>query len=455
MLLKKPYPPEQWDVRLEMELDSKIILAILGARVYEKAGKTQGVDDTGYVCGLVTDTTTGRAHSLLKRCTRELTGGKLTDKLEGVRKVVVERIGGVLRIFLKDRVVFEYADPYVGHSEMHPYCGMWLGRGDIVLHRFKLLVRPASVDAGRGFNRFELSFRNIPDQIYEAEFFEQQQNRVHVTKILLHNITDLWKAQQENRKLLEQKEAVLAKIKEELTIAGTVVERLLPRKMPDIAGLRFAYHYKPCDEIGGDLFDVIDLNDGKIVLLMYDVSGHGVSAALISVMTRTLFQKSFVPDEPILPQISDINRELRRYFQTHFVSYFCGILDVKNRRLRYVGGGLPYPAVLAAGRLVLLDTQGTPLGLQQDLSAQEKTMELLPGDKFLLFTDGIYEAFNAEDEMYGRKRLMEFAVKLSDSDIQTMVRAIVREHQNYLNGMPATDDVTLLGIEFESLPGTA
>ncbi|MFH0919871.1 MAG: PP2C family protein-serine/threonine phosphatase, partial [Fibrobacterota bacterium] len=448
MTYREPFALQEWDLCWEAELSSFGVSFFFNGSGLLRDSRIVTPDFTGYTLGMLFSKFSGLCDPTLKRNCMNVVWAKPMAPPKSHYRMRAEKSGGITRFFLNGRRIFEYADPHFVRYSRGAHTGLLLAGQPSVLHSLRLFRRPAHGDRAGSHQTCDLRFIGQPDEIFEAEFFPRRNIRSDVTDISLRRVTELRKAQSAVNALLAEKEENLRRIHKELELAGSVVERLVPRQMPVLPGVTFEAHFKPSESVGGDLFDLIQLDDNRAVILMYDVSGHGVSAALISVMTRTLFQKAFDPDAPILPQLQAINAELCRIISsTHFVAYFCGILDAAGRSLRYVGGGLPYPAVVGKGQLVLLQSQGSPMGIHETLKAQEKTLLLKSGDKLLLFTDGLYEIFDGNNEMYGRQRLMDFSSAHASLPVHELVQALLVEHRRYLNGAPASDDVTLLGVQ--------
>jgi sigma-B regulation protein RsbU (phosphoserine phosphatase) len=365
--------------------------------------------------------------------------------------MVIEKSGGVFKVWLNGKQHLDYVDTNYPQYSLHHFTGLIVTGRHHYLYEAKLFKRKADPDYIRNATApFDLRLKNMPDQVFEAEFFPKRLTDEKVTDVYLKRVTDLRKTQKANARLLKQKEDALNQVNSELQIAASVLNRLLPKEFPEVPGVTFVSYYKPSGHVGSDLFDVFRVDNDRIAVLMYDVSGHGVPAALISVMTRTLFQKHFHTQQSLIEQLDCMNRDLTRDIAgTNFVTLFFGLLDFKAKELKYVGAGFIPPVMVQQDKLTLLNTRGIPLGMRDRITSEEHTMELKPGAKLILYTDGLYEIFNRKNEMYTWKRFIAFISKLKHLPIKTLIQKMVEEHAGFTDVKTPRDDVSLLGIEID------
>ena len=211
---------------------------------------------------------------------------------------------------------------------------------------------------------------------------------------------------------LEETNARLAKVNgrmsRDLKAAARIQETFLPRAAPRVPGTDFAWSYQPCDELAGDGLNIIPLGDGMVGLYVLDVSGHGVSSALLSVTLSRLLSP---PSEPssILIRAGDVRdryditppaevaARLNQLFPfdsatEQFTTLVYGILNTASGEFRYVSAGHPGPVHLTPGDApVILESQGSPIGLA-DGSYEERSVRLGEGDRLYLYSDGVPEA---------------------------------------------------------------
>jgi len=224
--------------------------------------------------------------------------------------------------------------------------------------------------------------------------------------------------------------------------ARSIQQALLPKSSPYIPGFAVTGVCIPAGAVGGDWFDFIPLSDGRWGLVLADVSGKGMGAALLMSatrgMVRSLAEASCCPSE-ILDRL---NKLLVDDFPSgKFVTMVYGILDPAARTLSFSSAGHLPPLLVADGKAHYLHTQsGLPLGLGVG-TFSETRVDLPPGSRLVFYSDGISEAANADDEEYGRERLREFVLN-SDS----MIDGIVSDVHSFVNGEGLRDDATVIMV---------
>lgn len=244
------------------------------------------------------------------------------------------------------------------------------------------------------------------------------------------------------------------KLEHELEIAGEVQRSLLPASFPAAAGFGFAGHNVPARHVGGDLYDVIAVDDEHLGLLMADVSDKSVHAALIMAVTRTLFlahaRRSLVPGDVALA----VHHGLLEVSTTDdmFVTVFYGVLHVPTRRLRYVRAGQDRPLLFRAGGgpPLELDADGRFLGMWPSLELEERSVELAPGDLLVAYSDGVVDAMNGDNVFYGRDRLVSLLGGIRQAPAQQVCSAIFDDVFAFRGAAPASDDITVLVTRCEA-----
>ncbi len=256
----------------------------------------------------------------------------------------------------------------------------------------------------------------------------------------------------------------LTQIKTNLDAAARIQQSFLPTANPGFAGVRFAWKYEPCDELAGDTLNVIPLDDTHIAVYVLDVSGHGVASSLLSValsrlMTRLTACDSILWDEaedrPSTP--TEVVDELARRFPYDIETgqYFTlayGVLDVERRQLRYTSAG-HVPLILArpGSDPTQLDSTGPPVALiPAEIMPSEYTesvVELAPGDRLYIYSDGIPEATNPDEEQFGEDRLGELLTELLSEGLDDTLGLLVDRVRSWCGEADFDDDVTVLAFE--------
>jgi sigma-B regulation protein RsbU (phosphoserine phosphatase) len=254
-------------------------------------------------------------------------------------------------------------------------------------------------------------------------------------------------------------------MEDDLRMAREVQVAMLPREFPACrtgigSGLRFAHLYEPAGGVGGDFFDVLPISATSAGVIICDVMGHGVRSALITAMVRTMI-------EELRPQAADpavlltrLNASLTKLLQRTgdmiFVTAAYAVIDVAGRRLTYAQAGHPTPLHWSArrGRAELLPGAdkigGLALGLLEDSVYEATELPLEDGDRVLFFTDGIFEAANAQGEEFGMARLGEALRFQANVDLEAVLTGLRAMAADFSDGKPFGDDVCLVACELNA-----
>ena len=254
------------------------------------------------------------------------------------------------------------------------------------------------------------------------------------------------------------------RMRHDLEAAAVVQRSLLPEVLPDALGVTFAWHYDPCDELGGDILNVLDLNDRRIAMYLLDVSGHGVPAALLSVtLSRVLSARNSTPPNPIrcdatadvienqTPQL--IVHQLNQQFpmSSNNGRYFTmayAVLEVDSGLLRYVLAGHPPPILIRRNQSPkLLTGGGLPVGMFDDAEYEECSIQLNPGDRLFFYSDGITEARSKQGTMLDTEGLIRFIEESHRDLLKESLMTCVENIQHWCTQLPFADDVSLLALE--------
>lgn len=239
------------------------------------------------------------------------------------------------------------------------------------------------------------------------------------------------------------------KINSELQMAREVQQAMLPHEVPNVPGLRIAYQYIPCDYVSGDLYDFVKLPDGTLWLIIADVSGHGVPAALISTMTKALF-RSYVTEATSPENVaSRINKDFINYLDQMFVTGILLRFDPEDRSFQYICAGHP-PILLAQKRknsLTRLAATSSPFGILPGTTFHTETVQLTTGDKLLFYTDGLYECRNSTREQFGLPRLESLYFQNSHLAPNELLTLIHEQIRGFVGHNKFDDDIAILVLE--------
>src|ERR687889_493324 len=196
---------------------------------------------------------------------------------------------------------------------------------------------------------------------------------------------------------------------QELRVAQRIQQALLPKELPLLDDWDIVPYYQPAREVGGDFYDFLTLPDGRMGVIIGDVSGKGIAAALVMANTQSVL-RAVARRGDIAPGqvLAEANEVLYAYIPSNmFVTCFCGILNPESGRFTYANAGHNPPLRQHGGKAIDLRATGMPLGLMLGMYYEEKETVLLPGDGVLFYSDGLIEAHNQEREMLGSHRLRD------------------------------------------------
>lgn len=254
--------------------------------------------------------------------------------------------------------------------------------------------------------------------------------------------TELKQAQD---KLVEQE-----RLERELELAAHMQRHLLPAKLPQYPSFAFAAYLKPARHVGGDFYDVIELDDNHVGILIADVADKGFHAALFMAVGRTLFRgesrNQLSPAETALA----VHRAMMEIATTTdvFVTVFYGVLHRPTGLLKYVRAGHERPLLFRPGQPVQeLPGKGRFLGMIPELELQEYDLQLQPGDRLLMYSDGVPDATNPQEEQYGHEQLLDLFQLAGTLHADDIVHHVADGVAQWCGTAAPFDDLTLLVLE--------
>ena len=254
--------------------------------------------------------------------------------------------------------------------------------------------------------------------------------------------------QEITQRRLEQEIRERARVEQELQVARRIQHALLPKALPDLRGWDIAHHYRPAREVGGDFYDFLELEDGRLGLVVGDATGHGVPAALMMANTQSVLRAVAQRDgsEPG-HMLAEVNEVLWTYMPPGmFVTCFYGVLDPGGGRFRYANAGHSLPFCRREELAVELRATGMPLGLMPGMSYEEKETELLPGEGILIYSDGLVEAHSPQFEMFGSPRLRSLLTE-PVTEPEDLTDFLLEELDRFTGeGWEQEDDITLVAL---------
>lgn len=243
-----------------------------------------------------------------------------------------------------------------------------------------------------------------------------------------------------HEQLLEQR-----LLEQDLDLARRVQQAFLPAKYPDLEGFSFYHFYQPAQQIGGDYFDYIPLPDQRIAIVVADVVGHGVSAAMLMAKLSAETRFALASNQSVNRAISSLNTRMSGLGVEKFITFLCLVLDPKTGVIEIVNAGHMPPLWRRAGQIVQPGEAeaGLPLGILGELEYELSSITLAPGEHLVLYTDGIHEAPNLSGDAFGIARL-EKSLCCPHVDVQEIGESLTQMVIKHIEGTTQADDMCLL-----------
>src|SRR5882672_2897558 len=245
----------------------------------------------------------------------------------------------------------------------------------------------------------------------------------------------------------------LLALNKELEIARSIQASILPRSVPACAGLEIAARYAPMSAVAGDFYDFLPVDEKRLGILVADVTGHGVPAALIASMLKVAFAAQIPHAHDPALVLTGLNRALCGKFEEHFVTAAYLFVNLEKGILRYGAAGHP-PQLLASknsSSIIELAEGGLMLGLFPEAEYFYREFPIALGSRCLLFTDGLVESTSASQEEFGKERCKQFLQtngNLSAANLVARLLDTIAEFSGHASGRPQTDDITILALDF-------
>jgi len=242
------------------------------------------------------------------------------------------------------------------------------------------------------------------------------------------------------------------RIVQELEIARDIQQSFLPHTTPTVEGAEVTTLFLPARQVGGDFYDFIPISKNNLGLVIADVSGKGVPAALFMALSRALMRANSLQNPRVAHAVIQTNRLILECATSGlFVTLFYAIVDTQTRTVKYVSAGHNPPILYRkkTGETHFLDADGIALGVLDDIELEEKETFLEEGDVIVLYTDGVTEAMNVENEEFGEERLIRLISEnhtLSANDLICKIKDVVME---FAGEAPQHDDFTLMIVKMQ------
>jgi PAS domain S-box-containing protein len=268
----------------------------------------------------------------------------------------------------------------------------------------------------------------------------------------------------ERKRAAAELQTASRRMRNDLEAAARIQKSLLPRECFEIHGVKFASAFQPCDELGGDILNVFQLDETHVGLYILDVSGHGVQAALLSVALSHLMsprpgqssllirRSTSAPGHRIVPP-AKVAEHLNRQFlmdpeEPQYFTLVYGILNVETHDFRYVSAGHPGLIHLSQDSgAAVLENRGCPIGCFKDANHEECTVSLEPGDRLYLYSDGITEAVNSKEEEFDTQRLVSALEQSRDLALEDSIKSLMGSVREWCGDARPGDDISILAVE--------
>ena len=247
----------------------------------------------------------------------------------------------------------------------------------------------------------------------------------------------------------QREEAEMQRIRAELSEAQNIQMGLLPTEAPDTKGFDIAGLSVPATQVGGDFYDYLTVANGQTAIAVADAAGKGLRGAMNAVLTNgMLYEVSrFKSEADII--LTDLNAGLApRMYGPSFIALNLAVLDEDKKRVDYANGGQPYPILKRGEEIIEIESSDLPLGSMKKVEYESVNFDLNEGDILIFHTDGLIEALNTDEEMYGTERLNESVSKIPDSSTATeVIQSIVEDVHLFVGDAEQYDDMTIVVVK--------
>ena len=249
--------------------------------------------------------------------------------------------------------------------------------------------------------------------------------------------------------LLQREMVVRERLETEVQLARQIQQTFLPTTLPSPSGWQISARWRTARQVGGDFYDVMELPNGRLGLFIADVADKGVPAALFMALTRTLVRAAVIETESPAEALTRVNNLLLPDTQQGmFVTAVYAVLDVASGNLTYANAGHNPPFWVNGSEVQKLSRTGIALGAAEGLTMSERRIQLQVGDSFLLYTDGLTEAFSPDGDLFGEARLADAALRGNQAATCDELIAAVDESLNeFIQSTPLGDDLTMLVVK--------
>jgi sigma-B regulation protein RsbU (phosphoserine phosphatase) len=275
---------------------------------------------------------------------------------------------------------------------------------------------------------------------YVAKPFQPEEVIARVnTNLTIHRL---------NREVQKQRD----ELEHELQVVSQLQRNLLPEHLPQVEGVKLAVHYETSLYAGGDYYDVVELPNGRLAILVADAEGHSAPATVMMAMTCALFRSCSTSRAEPDQMLSFINENLCKVNKESFVTAIFGVYDTRRRTLRIARAGHELPILYRSSEKKAMEVSCDgvfAMGYAPYPQVPVTELQLEPGDRLLFYTDGITERFSEQLELYGSKRLLQQLESPETAAPATIIEGIIDDLSRFAGARPADDDQAMLIIVVE------
>lgn len=298
----------------------------------------------------------------------------------------------------------------------------------------------------RAVNRIERGTKAVEKGDFSYRIGMKPQNQLGEVAVSFDNMT-------RSIASLLSRVAEQERLQSEISIAASIQRNLLPKEGPSFSGISFSAHFEPTASIGGDYYDLFNIDKTRLAVAIGDVSGHGLSTGLVMAMVKaaiTTLVEQGADEDSLFHRLNEL--VIRSTERRTFMTLGFTIFDLSRRTIRHTNAGHLYPYLLRSGEPLLpLEVPSFPLGLREDIHPRTTEVELREQDTLVYLSDGIVEAQNDDGDPFGFESLERLLVHLqgaAPADIQTTILQAVAEHAG---GRDADDDRTIMILRFDQI----
>ncbi|MFN8438961.1 MAG: PP2C family protein-serine/threonine phosphatase [Cytophagales bacterium] len=252
----------------------------------------------------------------------------------------------------------------------------------------------------------------------------------------------------ENKKMFV-KQLEQQALNKELEIASKVQSQLIPSRYPTYKNVKFSSKYIPHSKIGGDYYDLIAKTKTQFYACIADVSGKGVPAAIFMSNFQASLRVLIETDQDLSTIVQKLNKYIvKNTGGEYFITFFIALIDIENKTIEYINSGHNHPYLLNqnTNEVMVLDKGSTFLGAFDKLPSIVSEKLSIENSLLLLYTDGLSETNNTENEEYGEERIKNCIIKHSESEIDVLTQSLINELDTFRTSAPYKDDITIFGI---------